>query len=443
MTSTWTQVNGNNKPAFNFESQPAPSGPMERTAAGDYLLPQTGTTSPRTPTFTWRRVPGASAYWVVIARDPAFTHVVDVGFSAVPAYTPRLRGEEPLDDETTAYYWAVVPVNAKEEVPSEPLEDAPQSFNKSSVPPAQIAPVGGVEIANQPTFRWTPAEGALNYTLQVATSPTFSNPIDNVKTDSTAYTSSSTYPAHETLYWRVRANDASTHNEGLNWSAVQTFKRTLPVPVPLAFPTSGSAIPLLEFTSVPGATAYDVHVEQPNGATHEYKSATSTYTATKWEGPGILRLSARAEFPTGTFTNVAGSFYAPLAFAHTVSPPANAVGVKSGSRIIVSWNPQAYAKQYEVAISASETFSPTIETRRVMQTNWAPNVDLTKPANKGTLYWRVAAVDPFNNIGPYSTGKFAPPKPKCVVKKVKRKKKTVKVCVAPKKAAKKPAKKHH
>ncbi len=80
----------------------------------------------------------------------------------------------------------------------------------------------------------------------------------------------------------------------------------------------------------------------------------------------------------------AGSFYGPLAFAHTRPlRPSNAVGVKSGSRIVISWAPQAYAKQYEVAISASETFSPTIETHKVTQTNWAPNVDLTKADQQG------------------------------------------------------------
>jgi hypothetical protein len=447
--SNWTQIGGTNQPAFTFASQPSPSGSVQETQAGDYLLPQTGTTTARTPLFTWQRVPGASSYYVVIARDAGFTHVVDVTSTVVPAYAPQLTPaapEEPLSDETTAYYWAVIPVNTKGEVFSEPpLQDAPQAFNKSSVPPTQTAPINGVEVADQPTFRWTPAEGALNYTLQVATNPTFSNPIDNVRTDSTAFTSSSTYPAHETLYWRVRANDTNPHTEGLNWSAVQTFKRTLPVPAPLASnPTSGEAIPVLEFTSVPGATAYNVHVEQPDGTSKDFKSTTASFTASKWEGPGIWRFSARAEFPTGNFVSVPGSYYSPQPFAHTVAPAKGASGIKAGSRIVIAWQPQAYAKQYEVAMSTSETFATTIESHKVSQTNWAPNVDLTKAANKGTLYWRVAAVDQRGNVGPYATGSFVPPRPRCVVKKVKRKRKIVKVCVAVKHAKKKPAKtKHH
>lgn len=419
--------------------QPKPTEPLTPVAA--YLLPKASPPSVRTPLFTWAPVSGAKSYYVVIARDKAFTNVVDVASTKETAYAPPLGGEEPLDDETTNYYWAVVPVNEEGVVSSNVLQNSPQAFNKSSVPPAPLSPAGGAEVSNQPTFKWSPAEGALNYTLQVSTNPTFASPIDNVTTDSTAYTSSSTYPAYETLYWRVRANDTNPHHPGLNWSAVQTFKRTLPAPAPLASnPTSGEAIPALEFTPVPGATAYDVHVEQPNGTTKDFKSRSTSFTAQKWEGPGVWRFSARAEFPTSGSTTVPGSYYAPQPFAHTVAPPTGVRGVKAGSRIVISWNPQAYAKQYEVAISTNERFNPTIEAHKVTQTSWAPNVDLTKAANRGTLYWRVAAVDGLGNVGPYATGSFVPPKPKCVVKKVKRKKKTVRVCVAPKH---KPAKKKH
>src|SRR4029077_99546 len=111
--------------------------------------------------------------------------------------------------------------------------------------------------------------------------------------------------------------------------------------------------------------------------------------------------------------------------------------------IVLAWDPEAYAKEYEVQLSTSDTFSSTIESRRIEQAGWAPNIDLTLPTNRHTLYWRVAPVDNRSNIGPYASGSFVPPKPKakCVVKKVKQGKKTVKKCVAAKhKTAKK--KKH-
>jgi hypothetical protein len=404
------------------------------TPATDYILPKSSPPSPRTPLFTWHRVAGASAYVVVIARDKELTNVVDVAFTGETAYAPQLGGEEPLADETTDYYWAVVPLNRKGALPSKVLQNSPQTFNKSSIPPAPLSPVGDIEVINQPTFKWGPAEGALNYTLQVATNPTFANPIDDVRTDSTAYTSSSTYPANETLYWRVRANDTNTHHEGLNWSPVQTFKRTLPIPIPSSpSPTSTELIQPFSWSPVPGATSYDFHVEYPEGKTKDLQSESPVLTPTEWVGPGVWRWQVRAEFPTIASQTVAGSYFASQTVAHTVAPPREAAGIKSGSRIVISWNPQAYAKQYEVAISTNETFSPAIESHKITQTNWAPSkVDLTKAANKGTLYWRVAAVDTKGNVGPYATGSFVPPKPKCVVKKVKKGKKTVKVCVVSK-----------
>jgi hypothetical protein len=424
--------------------------PASYTPASAYKLPNPATPASRTPLFTWEPVLGATEYYVVIARNPQFTNVVDVAETYGNAYAPPIGNEEPLDDETTQYYWAVIPAKGGVHL-GLTEENNPQSFNKSSTPPSPLAPAEGAEISGQPTFKWSPvsgetSEGARNYTVQVSTDPSFSNPIDNVTTDSTSYTSSSTYPAHQTLYWRVRANDADTGvHEGLDWSAVHTFKRSLATPQPATSnPTSGEAIPALEFTPITGAVGYMVRVEEPGGTTKEFSSRSPVFTATGWRGPGNWRFSERAEYPTaGGSTTVPGGYSAPISFTHTVAPPAHAVGIKLGNRIVISWNPQAYAKQYEVAISTNETFSTTIESHRVTQTSWAPSaVDLTKAANKGTLYWRVAAVDNNGNVGPYATGSFVPPKPKCVVRKVKRKKRTIKVCVASKHKPAKTKKKH-
>jgi hypothetical protein len=459
VVSEWTQLGGENHPAFNFENQPAPGepkpGPHElETEASDYLPPHAWSSATHaiapcgvsaacqsTPFFTWKRVLGASLYYIVIARDAKFTNVVDVASTIVPAYAPPLGDDEPLDDETTTYYWAIVPVLANGEWfhDNPPNEDAPQGFNKSSTPPTPFGPLGGTTVTNQPTFSWSPAEGALNYTLQVSQDPTFGNLIDNVTTDSTAYTSSSTYPANVTLYWRVRANDENVHNEGLNWSPVATFTRTLPIPDPVpGNPAVGQAIPVLSWTPKEGAVAYDVHVDEANGGTKDFTVNSAAFTPTEWFGTGIWRWKVRAEFPSGSYQQVPGGYFTPQAFVRTLAPPTGALGTKAGSRIVISWNTDPYAKEYKAEVSTTESFSSTIDSDRVDGLSWAPSVDLTQTSNRGTLYWRVAAVDQGSNVGPYATGRFVPPKRKCVVKKVKRKKKTVKVCVAVKhKAAKK------
>jgi hypothetical protein len=425
--SDWTQIGGVNKPAFRFANQPAPGSPSPEgfeTPTSAYLMPSNKLTTPRTPLFTWKRVAGASFYYVVIARDAGFTHVVDIAYTRVPTYAPPLGGEEPLDDETTAYYWAVVPANANGEVFSDPSQeqDNPQVFDKASVSPTPIEPIAGTEVSTQPTFRWTPAEGALDYTLQVSLDPSFSNLIDNVVTDSTAYTSSSTYPADATLYWRVRANDTNTHTEGLSWTSKQEFRRALPIPSPLSSnPMSSEAIPALLFTPVTGATGYDVHVEEPDGSTKNFTVDSPAFAPTEWSGSGIWRWDVRAEFPTSGFGTIAGGYFGSQPLVHRFGPPGGVSGIKAGSRIVISWASDPYAKDYEAAVSTTDTFTTTIDSATVDGTSWAPDANPAK-YGKQTLFWRVAAIDKRNNVGPFAMGSFVapkPPAPRCSTKRGK------------------------
>jgi hypothetical protein len=425
VVSDWTYINagaepdGGPGPAFYYADQPAATTtqPFQQyVQAGQYLLPADGSSTPRTPYFTWHWLPGARSYWVVIARDRYFTDVADLGLSSVPAYAPRLDtgpNGSPLADKETAYYWAVIPAPSAGGAgfgDDDPTHDRPQSFNKSSVPPALIQPQDGASVATWPQFRWTPAENARNYTLQVSQDPSFGNLIDNVTTDDTAYTSSSTYPADAVLYWRVRANDWT--GQGLNWSPVQTFTRRLPGSSPTpGNPTAGDGISVVAWNGVPGAVAYDVHIEQGDGTTNDYTVDSTAFAPTDRRGIGTVRWQVRPLFPTNTFGTVGGPFFAAQPFLLTLSAPTGARGVKSGSRVVISWNPDPAAKQYEVEVSTTDSFSLPIDDHRVDGTSWTPDIDFSLPANRGQLFWRVAAVDSYGTVGSYATGSFgrAPP----------------------------------
>src|SRR5206468_8339672 len=83
--------------------------------------------------------------------------------------------------------------------------------------------------------RWTPADGAQKYRIQVSADPQFGDLLDDVVTASTSYTSSTPYPADTALYWRVRAEQlqvlqAASERVELRWSATGTFRRRLPAP---------------------------------------------------------------------------------------------------------------------------------------------------------------------------------------------------------------------
>jgi hypothetical protein len=454
VVSAWTQINGVNKPAFTYLDPPAPGSPGSEglvTSGSDYIAPHPGfqpgcqergggatpgiANCSLTPLFTWKRVAGASGYFVVVARDPRFTEVADVGYTNVPAYAARVANDAPLADETTDYYWAVVPTSGETgsgvfsspcfTTPTNPCEganDNPQRFDKSSSPPAPLSPGAGSEVTSQPSFRWSLADNARSYELQVAADPSFAKPIDDVKTDATGYTSNTTYPADTALYWRVRANDWSGH--GLNWSPTESFVRRLPVPTlgPLGATTIFGPPPVA-WSPVQGAIEYETRVEQGDGKVESGSVETPSFSATKYYGAGIVHVQVRAIFPTSAATKVTGGFSASQPLLLLLSAPRGARGTKTGSRLLVTWHPEPDAKQYEVEVAKSNGFNSRLEARRVDGSSWAPSIDLSAKRNRGTLYWRVAPVDQRGGVGSFTSGAFTsghPARTKCPKGKVRK-----------------------
>jgi hypothetical protein len=417
VVSDWTYINGGIEPdggpgpAFTYMPQPSSimSQPFAQYVAdGQYKLPANNSATPRTPLLTWNWLPGAKSYWVVIARDALFTDVVDVGFTDVPAYAPRLAAATPLADKATAYYWAVIPapnLNGSGFGDDQPTQDHPQVFNKSSVPPTPLQPQDRSAVSTWPTFHWTGAENARTYRLQVSQDPSFGKLLDDVTTDATAYTSSSTYPADTVLYWRVRANDWLA--QGLNWSPVQTFTRHLPGSTPFAGnPLGGDGLPAESWAGVPGAVAYDVHVDQGDGTFTDYTVDSTAFAATDRHGIGTVRWQVRPLFPTNGLGTIGGPFFAPQPYLLTLRAPAGAHGVKSGARLVISWRPDPAAKTYAVDVSTSQSFNTLVSYQRVDASSWAPDIDYALPSNRGRMYWRVAPVDSAGTVGSYATGSF-------------------------------------
>jgi hypothetical protein len=409
VVSNWTQIGGESAPAFVYNGPPAPgpSGSLQ-TQPSEYLSPAAGVSTTRTPLFTWKPVANARAYYVVIARDAGFTDVADVGFTYIPAYAPRLRNGAPLADETTAYYWAVIPalnVDGTGVSYDDPGagQNSPQTFDKSSIPPTLLSPSDGQNVSTQPHFTWSEGENAKNYTLQVAADPSFGSPIDDVTTDATAYTSNSTYPADQQVYWRVRANDWA--GNGLNWSATQTFIKSLPVPAPsLTNTLGGETIPVLNWSPVQGAVGYQVHVDKIDGTTDDFTFAAPAFTPVKWYGVGVWRWRVRATFPTNGGAVTTGGYSTPEVYVRTLNAPTGARGARTRTRLVISWRPDPAAKQYQVDLSTSDGFAAIVSSDRTDNASWAPNIDLRQKATRGRLYWRVAAVDGDGNVGTYATG---------------------------------------
>jgi hypothetical protein len=233
----WTYLPANNQPAFTWSGPPevTPCSPCTVTAS-DYLRPSGGSTAGAMPVFTWNPIVGAQSYFVVVAKDPSFTTIVDYAYTRVPAYAPRTNSTTTgYADETSDYYWAVLP--AQEEngygVSADPVTSDPQPFTKASTPPTIVGPNGGAVVSGAATvFHWNAVTGARRYRVQVSDDPTFVNVVregsstTGAVTDSTAYTSNTAYPEGIPLYWRVQAEGENGSGfVGLRWSNTATFTK--------------------------------------------------------------------------------------------------------------------------------------------------------------------------------------------------------------------------
>jgi protein-S-isoprenylcysteine O-methyltransferase Ste14 len=395
--------------AFTFLGYPAgnacsPACNSGYLGAGDYVFPASGTVSTRTPYFTWRPIAGKASYFVLVAKDAQFSNIVDYAFTRVPAFSPRtLLRPTSYPDETTSYYWVVLPANNANggEAVGSPLLGAPQTFEKRSTPPDRLEPGSGADITGHPTFRWTPTEGARRYRLQVAQDDRFGTLLDDVVTTSTAYTSNTTYPADNVLYWRVRADDENLI--GLNWSSTGTFQKRLATPrVSPWNPTSGDYIPTWTWDPVPGSVSYDIHVDLPDGTQRDLTGMrTAAVTPVLMYGTGLFRWKVRANFPKHPFGTVSGPYSATHGFTRTIAEPTGVRSNNSKKYPLLLWEPKPGPKSYHVQISTTEDFSRLIENVPTDNTNYAPL--LTHPAYAaGPVYWRVAAVDEGRNVGDWS-----------------------------------------
>ena len=281
------------------------------------------------------------------------------------------------------------------------MAEQPARLREALHPTGAARPRAGADVATQPTFRWTSAEGAREYRIQVARDPTFNSLLDDVTTNATAYTSSTTYPADTSLYWRVRANDEN--KVGLAWSAIGTFRRRLPAPAlsPDNSP-GGETVPVINWSRVQGATSYDMHVDQPDGTTRDFQMGSTAFTAISFYGTGVWRWKVRARFPGASFGETPGPYSASQGFIRRIDAPTGVTYINARRHMLLAWDPAPMAKEYKVQISTTDGFSTSLDTHTTQNTNYAPQ--LTQPGllNGGTLYWRVAAVDEGQNPGAWT-----------------------------------------
>jgi hypothetical protein len=413
--------------AFTFSGYPSggsctPSCSPGYLGSGDYILPANGSPNQRMPLFTWNPMSGKQSYFVIVATDPSFQNIVDYAFTKIPAYAPRINtGVTTYPDTASLYYWAVLPATAADGsgAVGDPVNSAAKhNFQKQSIAPSLLTPTDGDEIATQPTFQWTPTEGAKTYHLQVATDLQFGTIVEDVTSiGETSYTGNTTYPAATTLYWRVQAVDAGGRT--LSYSPTGTFQKTLAVPTfdNVTNDTAGGQIPTFQWDPVPGAVSYDVDLSCPqaNGLCGDATNIdTTAVAALSMSGVGGFTWRVRANFPTVGASGITGTIHGGYTdlqvFDRTIAAPLNVTtSYVSPKDFSLDWDSKITAKTYSWEISTSPTtttggsFASILESGTTEATAIAPQLfNHLEYTNGGDLYWHVAAKDADGNLGAFS-----------------------------------------
>jgi hypothetical protein len=423
---TYMNLPGSQQAAFTFTGYPTgnactqPCNSNYNIGVGDYMLPvATGNT--QLPLFTWKPIAGVQSYFVIVATDPQFQNVTDEAFTQIPAYAPR-RGTQTVNyldtDTNTQYYWAVLPSpnfdgHGAGTDPTSPAS-YPQTFDMHSVVPQGVSPVtGDPAITTQPTFQWTPVDGAIKYQLQVSTDSGFGTLVGGtpVTTDSISYTGTN-FPASAHLYWRVQAIDKN--GNGLAWSPQQQFQKTLAAPTftgtdpanTFTNPTTADGIPLLHWDEMPGAIAYNLSISVGTSTTTYNNLQTTAYAPTSLPGTGASTWQVQAVYPT-TGQSLTSGNGATQSFTRTILPPGGLTSSVSGQhQVLMSWSAKAGAASYAVRVATNNQFtnSSVFETTftNPEYTVYAPDLSNGHYADGGNLYWEVAAKDADGNQGAWS-----------------------------------------
>jgi hypothetical protein len=286
-------------------------------------------------------------------------------------------------------------------LPLDPLHASAADFQKRSTPANLLSPADGSQLAaTQPEFQWTPVQGASSYRLEVSTDPSFGTLLTNVTTKSTAFVSTTIYPAQSTLYWRVQATDGQ--GIALTWSSTGTFNQVLPTPEGLVGTTSGELIPTLRWTPVNGAVGYDVHVVLPSGSAKDFHVPVSTMVPVGLTGSGLFHWQVRADFSGAG----AGPYSALTSFERDLNPVTHTALVRQSHALIFSWRGRPGVKEYILQIASRRNFlSGGVETDTTQGTVVASLLASGAYRKGGKFYWHVEAVDADGNSTGFSATK--------------------------------------
>jgi hypothetical protein len=365
------------------------------------------------PWLSWTPVTGATLYRVDIATDPQFTNIRESQLTSSTSWASR----NPLPDNQigSGYHWRVIWGSGNT------VEDPDWMVGEGSVASDNFGkqtrvtlgtPASGGVVQAPPLLSWGSVPGIAKYDVELSQDGQF--------------TASTT--RHGTLFglgavpgamadgekrlpegnwnWRVRAVDGG--GLGQTWSPIGTFTLSSPRPVQKA-PNDGASVvysPLISWSPVSGACAYDVQVSRdPSFAGDAQDYLTTAQTAivpprARITTPGVHHWRVRADY----CGEVKGQWSTTRSF-RSVFPPdfnLNAVPKRVDYRTLVVVSGQlknngagvGKARLYvERRFYPSDTFRPAGLIRTNTQGRFAFSLRMNRTTDY-RLVWREEATHP-------------------------------------------------
>ena len=271
---TWTADS-----RVNWQASAGAAAPPVLSSSGD-------TDTGLSPLLSWTPVSGMTLYKVETATDPQFNNILESEVTESTSWVSRA----PLPDNQlgTGYWWRITWGNGStSEEPHWQDDPTPGQTFKKQTRVTLSTPANGGTVADPPLLSWGAVAGIAKFDVELSQSGIWSDG----NTRQARMFGQGGVPGSMadgdkrlpdgTWNWRVRAVDGG--NAGQTWSSVGSFSLTSPRPVQKA-PSNGASVvysPLLTWSPVPGAGAYDVEVSRdPSfGADGDSESLATAQTA--------------------------------------------------------------------------------------------------------------------------------------------------------------------
>jgi large repetitive protein len=285
----------------------------------------------------------------------------------------------------------------------------------------------GVDGERSPVLSWARVPGATSYRVQGSASSDFSSLLFNQPTTNNTYAPTRVLNQGP-LYWRVQATDASG-TSGFVAADQSVQISALPVPGGLAIQASAGAEvtppvapPVISWAAVPGATGYDIELDDNNDGVGTVKTGIKT-TSYVWPDPqGVVKdgygVRVRARFDnsllsawTDGWVKYSVTQLAPVTSTATTCPaeltcvlapektnPSVPRPITEVEDVVFAWDPVPGAQKYEIWISRVSDFSDTpVEMRTVSGTRYSPKTTY----QNGPYFWQVRPVNALGEGTPW------------------------------------------